>query len=465
MGSSVGLMSVAFLDLDRTLLSRASGQVLSHALIDEGVLSSGHRIPGAKLLFGFYDRFGENLLSMGLTRAGAVAARGWSTDAVQAAAKRAVPGLLELVAPYAHERLASLRAEGRKLVLATTTPSAYIEPFAAALGLDDVIATRYEVVDGQFSGGIEGEFVWGLGKLRAVRAWAAEEGVELSSCAAFTDSVFDVPLLASVGEPHTVNADLRLLAVAKLRGWPCEQWDRPDGVPALFGIEPYDLLRPLVRPELFPYARFELSGIDRIPRSGPVIVAANHRSYFDVAALALVAAKIDRPARALAKAELFEAPVIAQAARALGAIRVDRGDDGGEAFGLEGGQALIILPEGTIPRGEAFFDPELKGHSGVARLALATGAPVVPVGIWGTEQVWPRSSRLPQVSTLLHPPLVEVAVGEPMVLEGPDPVAATAEVMGAISALLPGGGRWGREPTAEELARTQPSGRSDEVAS
>jgi putative phosphoserine phosphatase/1-acylglycerol-3-phosphate O-acyltransferase len=363
-----------------------------------------------------------------------------------------------------------LRAEGRRLVLATTTPADYIEPFAAALGLDDVIATRYGVADGCFTGGIEGEFVWGLGKLRAVRAWTSEAGVGLESCAAFSDSFFDVPLLSSVGEPHTVNADLRLLAVAKLRGWPCEQWDRPDGVPALFGVEPYDLLRPFIRPELFPYARFAISGVEHIPAAGPVIIAANHRSYFDVAALALVAARIDRPVRALAKAELFEAPVIAQAAKALGAIRVDRGEDSGEAFGraieaLEGGQVLMILPEGTIPRGEAFFDPELKGHSGVARLALATGAPVVPVGLWGTEQVWPRSSRLPHVGPVLHPPLVEIAVGELMSLVAEDPAEATAEVMAAISALLPGGGRWGRPPTAEELARTLPAGQVGEVAS
>ena len=48
------------------------------------------------------------------------------------------------------------------------------------------------------------------------------------------------------------------------------------------------------------------------------------------------------------------------------------------------------MPEGTIPRGPAFFDPELKGRWGAARLAAMTGAPVIPVGMWGTEQVWPR---------------------------------------------------------------------------
>ena len=58
---------------------------------------------------------------------------------------------------------------------------------------------------------------------------------------------------------------------------------------------------------------------------------------------------------------------------------------------------VAIMPEGTIPRGPAFFDPELKGRWGAARLAQMTGAPVIPVGMWGTEKVWPRSSRLPNV--------------------------------------------------------------------
>ena len=56
---------------------------------------------------------------------------------------------------------------------------------------------------------------------------------------------------------------------------------------------------------------------------------------------------------------------------------------------------VALMPQGTIPRGPAFFDPELKGRWGAARLAAMTGAPVIPVGLWGTEKVWPRNARLP----------------------------------------------------------------------
>ena len=76
------------------------------------------------------------------------------------------------------------------------------------------------------------------------------------------------------------------------------------------------------------------------------------------------------------------------------------------ADALLGGEMVAIMPQGTIPRGTAFFDPVLKGRWGAARLAQMTGAPVIPVGLWGTEKVWPRSSRLPNVLNVTDPPLV-----------------------------------------------------------
>ena len=115
-----------------------------------------------------------------------------------------------------------------------------------------------------------------------------------------------------------------------------------------------------------------------------------------------------------------------------------------------------MLPQGTIPRGEAFFDPELKGKTGTARLAAATGAVVVPVGLWGTEKVWARLRPTPDFTLVRHPPRVTIRVGEPLALSGTDAVADTATIMAAISALLPEESRARHEPTAEELARTKP---------
>ena len=98
---------------------------------------------------------------------------------------------------------------------------------------------------------------------------------------------------------------------------------------------------------------------------------------------------------------------------------------------------VIVLPQGTIPRGYDFFDPVLHGKTGTARLAASTGATVVPVGLWGTEKVWPRSARVPDFTLVRHPPTVTVRVGRPVPLSLTDAKADTATIMEAIGALLP----------------------------
>jgi putative phosphoserine phosphatase / 1-acylglycerol-3-phosphate O-acyltransferase len=453
--------SAVFIDLDRTLLCRASGQVINHALIQEGVLPEGSSLPGDQLLYAVNDRLGENLFSMGLVRAAARVARGWRQVQVQAAGRRAVAALSELVAPFAPQRLAEFRAEGHRLVLSTTTPVDMIAPFAEALGFDDLIATTYETKDGRYTGRLYEGFVWGTGKLRAVREWAADNGVDLADCHACSDSIFDVPLLSSVGSPHAVNPDPSLSLVAAARRWPVEHWDRPPGVPSVIGLEPYHVLRPFVRKLSFPYARFDIAGVENVPAYGPVLLASNHRSYFDVAALALVAREIGRPVRFLGKKEIFDAPVVGQIARAIGGIPVDRGSGSREPLraaesALKAGEVVVVLPQGTIPRGYDFFDPVLHGKTGTARLASSTGATVVPVGLWGTEKVWPRSARLPDFTLVRHPPRVRIRVGRPVSLSLTDATSDTAAIMEAITALLPSVARVRHEPTAEELARTKP---------
>ena len=112
----------------------------------------------------------------GLVRAAARVAKGWRQDQVQAAGKRAVPELTELVAPFAPQYLAAFREAGHLLVLATTTPVDMITPFAEAMGFDAVIATAYETKDGRYTGRLYEGFVWGTGKLKAVRAWARGRG-------------------------------------------------------------------------------------------------------------------------------------------------------------------------------------------------------------------------------------------------------------------------------------------------
>jgi putative phosphoserine phosphatase/1-acylglycerol-3-phosphate O-acyltransferase len=455
----------AFFDLDRTLLRGASGPVIGEALKTAGV--TDRKIPGEQLVYRMYDLFGENRPSMEVTRRAVRFASGWVREQVQEAGEIAAEALAASLQPFARPIFEEHRVAGRPLVLATTTPYDLVKPLADALGFDDVVATRYGVKDGVYDGTLDGEFVWGDGKLRAIADWAMEHSVSLGESWAYSDSFYDVPMLAAVRHPVVVNPDPRMIVVALLRRWPVVHLDVPSGVPKVpvLGIEPQKALMPLARPELIPYARFDIAGVDHIPADGPAIVVGNHRSYFDPLAMAVTLAKRGRPVRFLGKKEVFDAPIVGQVARAMGGIRVERGTGSDEplaaaALALEAGELVAMMPEGTIPRGPAFFDPVLKGRWGAARLAAMTGAPVIPVGLWGTEKVWPRSERLPNLLALRHPPQIRIRVGAPVAgLTGRSADADTKRIMTAITKLLPAEARKKRTPTEEELARTYPGGK------
>jgi putative phosphoserine phosphatase/1-acylglycerol-3-phosphate O-acyltransferase len=453
----------AFFDLDRTILSGASAHVVSRVLRETGVVN--RNIPGESLMYQVFETFGENLPSMVLGRQAVIAMRGHSREEVRAASRTAAPDILAMVQPYAKQVIDGHRAEGRKVVLATTTPRDLIEPFAELMGFDDLIATTYAVdADGCYTGELDGQYVWSRGKRDAVKRWAEEHGVDLAGSYAYSDSVFDEPLLASVGNPFCVNPDWRLRLMAAARRWPVMHLDVPLGVAKVpvVGLEAQQVLMKFARPEVFPYARFKISGTENIPTDGAAIICGNHRSYFDIAAVSLAVAKTGRAVRFLGKKEVFDAPVIGPLAAALGGIRVERGTGSDEPLraateSLVAGDLVALMPQGTIPRGRAFFDPVLKGRWGAAKLAAQTKAPVIPIGIWGTEKVWPRNAKLPNITNVTSPPDVIIVVGAPVPLSYTDADADTAAIMAAISALLPPEGREYYEPTEDELRRSYPS--------
>ncbi len=455
--------AAAFFDLDRTLLLGSSGPVIARGLRAAGLLD---RPLGRleRLAFGVFDAVGETLPSMVVSRQGARAARGWPRAEVQAVGKAVAPELEAMVEPFARQAIERHRADGERVVLATTTPLDVIEPLAERLGLDAVLATRYRVGDdGRYDGSIDGEFVWSRGKARSVKVWARANGIDLESSYAYSDSFYDLPLLSTVGHPRAVNPDARLFLVARARSWPTVWFNAPPGVPKPLGVEPQGVAARLIRPELLPWLRLDVEGADRLPADGGALVAANHRSYLDPLVLGLLAARVDRPLRFLTKKEVTDDPIVGPVVSAFGAIRVDRGSGSGEALAqarsaLAGGELVAVFPQGTIPRGTAFFDPVLHGRRGAARLALDSGVPLVPVGLWGTEAAWPRSQRLPYVLNLADPPTVRVRVGEPYHPTGDDLDAVTEDLMTRIVDLLPPEARVGREPTPDELALTQPPG-------
>jgi glycerol-3-phosphate dehydrogenase (NAD(P)+) len=153
------------------------------------------------------------------------------------------------------------------------------------------------------------------------------------------------------------------------------------------GVNPivYWLARAVLQPFFHLYFRLSRIGREHVPQTGPVIYASNHRSFLDPFVIGTIAR---RPIYYVAKKELFANPVVAWLLNALGAFPVDRGASDKEMLAtakaiLDRGDSILMFPEGTRIRPGALGKPK----RGTGRLVLESGAPVVPVAVFGTEAV------------------------------------------------------------------------------
>ena len=227
----------------------------------------------------------------------------------------------------------------------------------------------------------------------------------------------------------------------------------------------------LVIPTQKYWTRRTWQGREHIPRSGGVIIVPNHVSHFDPLVVAYYVYSADRWPRFLAKASLFRLPVLGGFLRKVQQIPVERGSV--EAVksldvlvdAIDQGGAVIIYPEGTTTR-----EPDLwpmRGKTGAARLALVTGAPVIPVATWGPERIFdPRTNRL----SLRPRTPVTVTAGPPVDLSrwhGATPTRGVLEqitdaIMRDISLLV--GELRGEQPPAELYDRPRRVSRNAEDA-
>ncbi len=206
-------------------------------------------------------------------------------------------------------------------------------------------------------------------------------------------------------------------------------------------METFDAVRATFKATIKLTCRPEVTGLENVPKSGPFIIASNHLSFLDSV---IIQALMPRKVAFFAKAEYFTAPgvkgkLMKAFFESVGSIPVQRGEQAASVAALdslveilEKGEGIGIYPEGTRSRDGRLY----RGRTGVAWLALSTGAPVVPVGLAGTEKLQPAGSngiKFTKFSLKVGTPLQFEHVGTKHPL--PMRRKATDQIMDAIAAI------------------------------
>lgn len=213
--------TAAFFDLDNTLLHGSALYFIGRGLHRHGVVSTDDvlRTVWQQLVFrmagerhGHVSSVRERSLAFGT---------GLEVGPLVALAERIYDE--SIATRILTETLALARshlARGQEVFIVTAAPIELARIVADRLGLTGALGTVSEVEAGHWTGRLAGEFLHGPAKAEAIRTLAAERGWDLARCAAYSDSLNDLPMLECVGEPHAVNPDRRLAAHAAARGWP-----------------------------------------------------------------------------------------------------------------------------------------------------------------------------------------------------------------------------------------------------
>ncbi|GEC07124.1 morphological differentiation-associated protein [Streptomyces spinoverrucosus] len=220
--------TAAFFDLDKTVIAKSSTLTFSKSFYQGGLINRRAALRTAYAQFVFLLG-GMDHDQMERTRAYlSRLVQGWNIQQVK---EIVAETLHDIIDPIIYDEAASLIEEhhtaGRDVVIVSTSGAEVVEPIGELLGADRVVATRMVVGDdGCYTGEVE-YYAYGPTKAEAIRELAESEGYDLSRCYAYSDSVTDLPMLESVGNPHAVNPDRALRREALARGWPILDFHRP----------------------------------------------------------------------------------------------------------------------------------------------------------------------------------------------------------------------------------------------
>jgi HAD superfamily hydrolase (TIGR01490 family) len=225
---SVSPVEAAFFDLDKTVIAKASLLAYGATLRREGYIS--HRLAVRAALGQVVFRvFGADDRRMAKVRDASLRmARGWDQARLRALVEETLHDVIEpIVYEEALDLLRAHRRAGRRIYLVSSSPAEIVDPLAVYLGTDGAVSTRARIdADGRYTGEVE-FYAHGPTKAAAIRALAAEQGIDLDASYAYSDSATDLPMLSVVGHPVAVNPDRDLRRAAVANGWEVRTFEHP----------------------------------------------------------------------------------------------------------------------------------------------------------------------------------------------------------------------------------------------
>ncbi|WP_117000231.1 HAD family hydrolase [Desertimonas flava] len=218
--------SAAFFDLDRTLIAGSSVFVVAATARSAGLIGNRQFVKDAASAVAFKLKGASDGTTDGVRDRILGAVKGVRQDDLVALNAEVLPKLLGKIRPEARRLLDLHRHAGRATYIVSASPVEIVEPLATTLGMTAGIGTRSRIVDGVYTGELEGPFCYGPGKVEAIEEIARWEGLDLAQCYAYSDSASDLPMLMAVGHPVAVNPDTALERHASRHGWPVVEFSQ-----------------------------------------------------------------------------------------------------------------------------------------------------------------------------------------------------------------------------------------------